>query len=285
MCPGLCANGCLNVASPVSHLRIAMALGHSGFLLSTLENLAALTTCRLRHVSVTAITVGIKLGTPLVSLTPRRQLDGALVDSNLGCSGARAFASPLASSTPHGSAHTKTRSWAANIACLGLRTPVLGFRRDAHAPLYATALSLGVLILRVESVAFTRWRTLRRVELFPANETTENTNTILIPGYIGAIAQPSDLEPSLQLYRPDVPSDTRFTVTRINGSSASDPDLVGLEVVLDLECTIVGEWKLLDTDQKKFAKELESSVQVRKRKGSPPLASGQQPTKKNQGVE
>ncbi|KAF8205242.1 hypothetical protein K438DRAFT_1579668 [Mycena galopus ATCC 62051] len=42
----------------------------------------------------------------------------------------------------------------------------------------------------------------------------------------------------------------------------------------------VGEWKLLDTDQKKFAKELESSMQVRKRKGSPPLASDQQRTKK-----
>ncbi|KAF8208010.1 hypothetical protein K438DRAFT_1930482 [Mycena galopus ATCC 62051] len=221
-----------------------MALGHSGFLLSTLENLAAHTTCHLHHVSVTAITVGSKLGTPLVSLTPRRQLDGALVDSNLGCSGARAFASPLASSTPHGSAHAKTRSWAADIA--------------------------SVLTPR---------------NCVPANETTENTNTILIPGYIGAIAQPSDLEPSLQLYRPDVPSDTRFTVTRINGSSASDPDLVGLEVVLDLECTIVGEWKLLDTDQKKFAKELESSAQARKRKGSPPLASDQQRTKKNQGVE
>ncbi|KAJ6460013.1 subtilisin-like protein [Mycena sanguinolenta] len=72
----------------------------------------------------------------------------------------------------------------------------------------------------------------------PANETTENTNTILIPGYAGAVAQPSDLELFLQLYRPDVPSNTTFNVTRIDGSSASDPDLVGLEAVLDLDYTI-----------------------------------------------
>ncbi|KAJ7753274.1 subtilisin-like protein [Mycena metata] len=72
----------------------------------------------------------------------------------------------------------------------------------------------------------------------PTNGTTKNTNTILVPGYIGAFAQPSDLEIFLQLYRPDVPSNTTFTVTRINGSSPSDPDLVGLEAVLDLEYTI-----------------------------------------------
>ncbi|KAF8178386.1 hypothetical protein K438DRAFT_1844458 [Mycena galopus ATCC 62051] len=37
--------------------------------------------------------------------------------------------------------------------------------RDVHAPLYATALSLAVLMLRVLPCTFTGWQTLRRVEL------------------------------------------------------------------------------------------------------------------------
>ncbi|KAJ7659446.1 subtilisin-like protein [Mycena rosella] len=64
-------------------------------------------------------------------------------------------------------------------------------------------------------------------------------NAILVTGYLGESAQTADLEAFLEAFRPDIPSNTTFTLLTLdNGTNPQDPAAAADEADLDTQYTV-----------------------------------------------
>ncbi|KAJ6592907.1 family S53 protease-like protein [Mycena capillaripes] len=72
----------------------------------------------------------------------------------------------------------------------------------------------------------------------PTTPATETSNTLLVTGYVGQFAQTADLSDFLKLLRPDIPSNTTFTlVTTDGGTNPQNANDAGVEADLDIQYT------------------------------------------------
>ncbi|KAF9269853.1 family S53 protease [Marasmius fiardii PR-910] len=73
----------------------------------------------------------------------------------------------------------------------------------------------------------------------PATPATQSNNRIGVTGFIGEWAQNADLKAFLTLLRPDMSSDTSFTVQSVDGGENNqDPTQAGIEANLDIQYTV-----------------------------------------------
>ncbi|KAJ7237531.1 peptidase S8/S53 domain-containing protein [Mycena haematopus] len=73
----------------------------------------------------------------------------------------------------------------------------------------------------------------------PSTPATQLNNTLLVTGYVGEYAEASDLKTFLGLFRPDIPSNTTFSLSTVDGgTNPQDPDEAGTEANLDIQYTV-----------------------------------------------
>ncbi|KAJ7773972.1 family S53 protease-like protein [Mycena metata] len=73
----------------------------------------------------------------------------------------------------------------------------------------------------------------------PATASSTGKNTLLVTGYQNEFANTADLKSFLQQYRPDISSDTTFTLQTLdNGTNSQIPDDAGPEANLDVQYSI-----------------------------------------------
>ncbi|KAJ6564191.1 family S53 protease-like protein [Mycena capillaripes] len=73
----------------------------------------------------------------------------------------------------------------------------------------------------------------------PTDPATEQSNALLVTGYVEEWAQSADLSQFLELLRPDIPSDTTFTLLSTDaGINPQDPEDAGGEANLDIQYTV-----------------------------------------------
>ncbi|KAJ7894410.1 family S53 protease-like protein [Mycena olivaceomarginata] len=72
----------------------------------------------------------------------------------------------------------------------------------------------------------------------PTTAATSPNNTLLVTGYLSEFAQTADLAAFLKLLRPDMPSNTTFTMLSIDhGENTQNPTVAGVEANLDVQYT------------------------------------------------
>ncbi|KAJ3759870.1 family S53 protease-like protein [Lentinula raphanica] len=73
----------------------------------------------------------------------------------------------------------------------------------------------------------------------PTTPATQPSNRIAVPGFIDYFAQYADLQAFLERLRPDMPSNTTFSVETIDGgSNPQGPEHAGYEANLDIQYTV-----------------------------------------------
>ncbi|KAH8111226.1 family S53 protease [Phellopilus nigrolimitatus] len=82
-------------------------------------------------------------------------------------------------------------------------------------------------------------RCLQTLYGIPATLASQSSNVLGVSGYNNQFANQQDLSTFLQEQRPDLPSDTTFTVETLDdGSNSQDPGTAGLEANLDIQYTV-----------------------------------------------
>ncbi|KAJ6522710.1 family S53 protease-like protein [Mycena capillaripes] len=72
----------------------------------------------------------------------------------------------------------------------------------------------------------------------PTTAATSANNTLLVTGYLSEFAQTADLAAFLKLLRPDIPANTPFTMSSIDGgANTQNPAAAGIEANIDVQYT------------------------------------------------